>query len=185
MTLTNRLDWRGWALIASAVISAILALNYLFDLSHGKAWMVAALLGTLLFMAGLTVVVALQEGDQLQLVGIGLMELAAAIAFVLTAIALFGGSFSDSLATTSAMIGMIGDVIVGALTIRRKVFPVWVGWLLGISGVVNFVTGQLDGGTWLRVVASIGALLAAGAIAAYGWIAVQRARPAEAAPRPA
>jgi hypothetical protein len=151
-----------------------LAFWFLFDLGSSTPLTSLQLLGVGLFLVGLVALAAvLQPFGRAGLIGVGLMAAGAAIACVLLTLSLSGSHVSEDVATTSALCGMLGDLIVGASSIRQRLFPVWAGWLLGISGVINFVTGQLDGGTWLRVVAAFGALLGAAAIAGYGWTIAQ------------
>jgi hypothetical protein len=174
MNATQWLRLGGWILVANAVIGAFLAFWFLFDLGSSKPLTSLQLIGIGLLLVGLVALAAiLQPYGRAGLIGVGLIAVGAAIAFVLLALSLSGNHVSEDVATTSALCGMLGDLIVGAISIRQRLFPIWAGWLLGISGVINFVTGQLDGGTWLRIVAATGALLGAAAIAGYGWTIAQ------------
>jgi hypothetical protein len=172
----------GWALLGNALIGAVFALLLLFDVSIPKGVTLIQIGGVLLFLVGLLAIPMLQpRGAQPQLLGLGLLALAAIIAGAGLTLYLFDSELPRGLPFTSALVGMLGDLLVGALTVRERVIPAWAGWLLALAGVVNFVTGQLDGGDWLRIVAALGALLGAVAVAGYGWTAVERG----AEPRPA
>jgi hypothetical protein len=169
----------GWALLASALLGSVLTIALLLDPSQSTPFADLARLGApLLLLLGLPALQATQPvTGRAGQVGLGLMGLAAAIAFVVTLRSLTGGAdFAPAVPFTSALAAMVGDALVGALTVRARVFPAWVGWLLAVSGVINFGTGLLSGVLDLFVLAVVGAGLGIAAITGYGWTIVRRGR---------
>jgi hypothetical protein len=175
MTGEQQMRLGGWALLINALIGAVFALLLLFDVSYPRGVTLVQLVGVLLFLVGLQTIALLQpRGGQVQWIGLSVMALAAMIAGVGLILFLLDRELPDPLPFTSALCGMLGDLLVAAITLRQHAVPRWAAWLLAVSGVVNLVTGQLDGGDWLRIVAAGGAVLGAAAIAGYGSTAVAR-----------
>jgi len=80
-----------------------------------------------------------------------------------------GDGVSPIVPLVSAVAGLVGDLLVGILTVFAGTFPAWTGWLLALAGVANFSTGLLSGAIDLSLVAALGELLGVAAIAGYGW----------------
>lgn len=177
----------GWALVGGGVIGAILALLALFSVARSDALLVVQLVAILLVIVGLPVIqLAQPAAGRLGWLGIGLMELAAVIALVIVALSwLTNADIPSAAPFTSALAGLIGDILVGYLTVRVRVFPTWIGWTLAATGVVNFVAGLLPPSDVVAVVAELFAIAAAAALAGYGWSIVQRPRKVDASPSPA
>ncbi|HEV8192194.1 MAG TPA: hypothetical protein VGP82_12050 [Ktedonobacterales bacterium] len=109
---------------------------------------VLARLGAPLFLLlGLPAIQATQPATRRAgQVGLGLMGLAAATALLVALRSLTGGAdFAPAVPFASALARMVGDVLVGALTVRARIFPAWVGWLLAVSGLINLGKGLLSG----------------------------------------
>jgi hypothetical protein len=169
----------GLALLASALLGVVVTLGVLLDPSQSSPLVELARLGApLCLLLGLPAIQATQPATgRAGQVGLGLMGLAAAIAFVVTLRSLAGGAdFAPVVPFASAFAGMVGDVLVGALTVRTRVFPTWVGWLLAVSGLINVGTGLLSGAIDLIALAVFGAVLGLLAIAGYGWTIIRLGR---------
>ena len=175
----------GWVLVANAVVGTVLLLDWALDLPHPTPLTMLQLLGIILFLIGIPTIQAAQpETGRSGQAGIGLMELGSAIAFVLVLGDLVSNTdFPSSVPFTSALLGMIGNVLVGVLTIRARRFPVWAGWFLAFSGVINFATGQLSDAIGFKILTGFGTLMGILAIAQYGWTIVQAERAEQAEPR--
>jgi hypothetical protein len=177
----NGLDTRllaGWALVISGLVNVVFSVVVIFNLPQPGALMIIVSLATLLLIVGLPAVQLSQPATGWPgWLGIGLMELAAVIAFVVSLLSLLTSlNIPSGVPFTSALAGMIGDILVGLLTIRARVFPAWIGWALAISGVVNFAGGLLPNQPWLPVVVGLFEIAGAVAIAGYGWSIVQSLR---------
>jgi hypothetical protein len=115
-----------------------------------------SLVTVVLFILGIPAVSSSQSLGTAGLVGIIAVELAAIIAL---SINLMGGSVvSDLLPLTSVLAGALGRIILGWLTVQRKVFPAWVGWAFLAQGVLN-----LAGFIYFYDLESIGPALGAAA----------------------
>lgn len=174
----------GWALLGGGLISAVLALLMLFNVPASDALRVVQLVATLLVIVGLPAIQLTQPTTgQLGWLGIGLMELAAVIAFIVVSISwLTSADIPSAVPFISALAGLAGYVLVGYLTIRAHIFPAWTGWALAAVGVVNFAAGLLPASAALAVIAGLFALAGAVAIAGYGWSIVQRPQKSDATP---
>jgi hypothetical protein len=105
------------------------------------------------------------------------MGVAAAIAFVVVLrLSACVASSAGIVPFISALAGAAGGVLVGMLTVRARRFPAWVGWLLAVWGTINVGTGLVVSVVDLKVLAGVGELLGALAIAGYGWTIVQAGR---------
>jgi hypothetical protein len=125
--------YQGYALIVSAVVFLV---SSFVDVGS-----IVNIIAALLFIYGIAGVHPIQsKGSTLGLVGMGLIILAAVIAFGFS-VGLFsvGDTNSGMLISTSAYAGMIGRVITGWLTINKKSFPAWVGVALIIEGVLTVI----------------------------------------------
>src|SRR5512138_3749378 len=112
---------QGWALVLSAICLLLGSFLPASNASH-----VIAIVGTVLFVLGVPAIQALQPERTIGWIGILLLEIAALIALLFQ----LGMLASSPLALTSAIIGMLGRVIIGYLTARRSGFPAWPGWAL-------------------------------------------------------
>src|SRR5512143_1604541 len=132
---------QGLALMLSAVclLLGLLGLNS----SLGP---VVTIIGILLFMLGIPAIQAVQPTGWLGVAGIVLLELGALIALGFR-LDLVSASLASGLSLTSALLGMLGAVIVGWLTTREHVFPGWVGWAFLFQGLLNFISGMFDFGS--------------------------------------
>jgi hypothetical protein len=160
----------GWALLVSAAIGLVVVVALALDVSSSTPLALAQLMGSALFLLGLPAIQATQPAtERLGQLGLALIGLAAAIAFAAGLLLLSGvGDIPPGVPITSALAGLAGDVLVAVLTLRARVFPAWVGWLLASSGVLNLVTGLLPKAVDLTALAVCGALLGVVAIAGYG-----------------
>jgi len=175
----------GCALIANAAIGVVLLGDSALNLSHPAALTVVQLLGILVYVAGIPMIQLSQpqagRGGQ---IAIALLELSAAVAFVMIFVNLVSSSdLPSAAAASSALLGMGGGVLLGVFTIRLHRFPTWVGWFLAISVTVNFVTGQLSDALGFKILAECGILLGILATAQYGWTIVQAYSMDETQPR--
>lgn len=156
---------QGAALIVSAVIDLVGLIG-----SGTPAVRFLFLLGSLLLIFGVLAIEPVQQAGSLDWFGIALVVLAAAIALVLSLMSMSGGgNFGDAIPLVSAILGGVGRVIVGWLTTRRKVFPVWAGWAFMAEGILNLVGGLLANAPFGEAVGILVALLGAAALFAYGW----------------
>jgi hypothetical protein len=169
----------GWALLASTLIGVFLSVEMLVSGANTPAPItIVQLVGFLLFIAGLPAIQAVQpQTGRLGQLGLVLLGLGAGIAFVVVAVYLAGGSTSSLLPFASALTAVVGSIVVGWVTIRVGVFPVWIGWLLLVTGVLTFATGYLPSGTVATAVNFVVGLASAVPVAGYGWVIVQRSRP--------
>jgi hypothetical protein len=128
--------------------------------------------GLILFILGIPAIYSAQPTGWLGLLGIVLLELAALIALGFR-LQMLPASMSDGLSLTSAVLGMLGAVIVGWLTTREHVFPAWVGWLFIIQGLLNFFTGLFNTGAQGKSFFILIAILQAVATFVYGYFIYQ------------
>ncbi len=121
---------QGLALLLSAVCLLLGA--------FGPRTVIFVTIGIILFILAIPAVYSTQPTGWIGLAGIVLLELAALIALGFR-LDLVPPSLGDSLSLTSAILGMLGAVIVGWLTTREHVFPAWVGWVFMVQGLLNFL----------------------------------------------
>ena len=126
---------QGLALILSAVCLLLGA--------FGLQPVIFITIGLILFILGIPAIYSAQPTGWIGLLGIVLLELAALIALGFR-LQILSPSLSDGLSLTSAILGMVGAVIVGWLTTREHVFPTWVGWVFMVQGLLNFITGLFN-----------------------------------------
>jgi hypothetical protein len=163
---------QGAVLIISAVIDLVGLIG-----SGTSAVRFLFLIGALLLIFGVLAIEPVQQAGTLDWVGIALIELAAIIALMLNILSMSGGgNLSIAIPLTSAILGGIGRVVVGWLSTRRNVFPVWAGWAFIAEGVLNFIGGLLGNAPFAEPVGILVALLGAAALFAYGWGIMQRSR---------
>ncbi len=156
---------QGAALIISAVINLVGLIG-----SGTSAVRFLFLLGALLLIFGALAIEPVQQAGTLDWAGVILIVLAAIIAFIINITSMAGAAVSSSaIPLTSAILGAVGRVIVGWLTTRRTVFPVWAGWALIGEGILNFVGGLLSSASLGTALGVLSVLLGAAALFAYGW----------------
>ena len=156
---THRLH--GLALILGAVCSVLT----LFD-SESTPFLYISILGVLLFIFGIPAVQVSQPSGSVGLIGMSLLILAAVIALGFR-VGIFGcTNFDGALVATSALSGVAGRLIVGWLTVQKRVFAPWIGWAFMVEGLFNLV-GFLDLPALINIV-TVGVTLA-GAAAQIGY----------------
>jgi hypothetical protein len=172
----------GWALLLSAAISL---LSTTWDALIGGSPAAApiraiVLLGSVLFVLGLPAIWALQpQIGRVGLAGLVLMAIGAVVALAINLYFLLGGAGIDAaLPFASALIGVLGALIVGGQTVRVRVVATWIGWLLICGGVLNFAGGLTDARSVAGPVSFLGVAAGAVAIGALGWNIVVHRRAA-------
>ena len=130
-------------------------------------------IGIILFILGIPAVYSAQPTGWIGLAGIVLLELAALISLGFRLHMVPPSSLGDSLSLTSAILGMLGAVIIGWLTTRGNVFPAWVGWLFMAQGLLNFITGLFNIGAPGRSFLILIPILQTVATFAYGYFIYQ------------
>jgi hypothetical protein len=166
--------------LGALALGLIGLLSYLYLMSYPAAGALARyqLAGLALLLIGLPAIQLTQpQTGPLGWLGVGLMEVAAAVLFtsVLT-FWLAGAEIAQVAQFLGALAGLAGDLLVGYLTARAGVFPAWAGLSLAAAGVVTFALGLTPPSTILGVITSLFAMLGGLAIAAYGWGITQRLR---------
>ncbi len=162
----------GWALLVSAGISLLSATwDDLFSGSPTPLIRGITLLGSLLFIIGLPAIQLRQpQIGRLGQLGLLLLGIGAIMAFLINVFFLAGGTgVNDALPFTSALVGLLGALIVGWRTSRARVVSVWIGWLLIAGSVLNFASGFAGVQPLADMFGFMGALVGAAAIAGYGW----------------
>jgi hypothetical protein len=159
---------QGLALILSA---ACLLIGLL--ITNSSFAPAIAILGILLFMVGIPAVHSMQPTGWLGLTGIVLLELAALIA-LLFRLDLVPSGAGGSLSLASAILGMLGAIIVGWLTTREHVFPAWLGWLFIVYGLLNFAGGLISFGSMAGAISILIGLLDIVVLAGYGYFIYQK-----------
>jgi hypothetical protein len=156
---------QGAALIISAVIGLVGLIG-----SGTAAVRALFILGGLLLIFGVPAIELVQQAGMLDWVGIALIELAAIIALVLNIGSVSGASITSSaIPLLSAILGGVGRVIVGWLTIQRGAFMKWVGWAFVAEGILNLVGGLIGSSALASAVGILVVLLGAAALLGYGW----------------
>jgi hypothetical protein len=135
-----------------------------------------ALIGSVLFILYIPAIHAFQPGGLIGLVGIILVELAAIIALGFQIGLLNSSSLGDALALASASAGVLGRLIVGWLTTRKKVFPAWVGWVFMAVGVIVLIGGIFHFDPVPNMYSVIVGLLGVAALFGYGFTIYRRQR---------
>ena len=82
----------------------------------------------------------------------------------------------DLVPLLSAVFNLLGSIIVGWVTIRARVFPAAVGWLLMVGGVLNLLGGLTPAGLFTTLLGIVSGLAGAVAMAGYGWTIVGSTR---------
>ena len=87
-----------------------------------------------------------------------------------------GSSRNALVPLSSSVCNALGSVVVGWLTIRARVFPAAVGWLLLVGGVLNLLGGLTPAGLFTTLLGIVSGLPGAIASAGYGWTIVRSTR---------
>lgn len=160
----------GYALCVSALISLLQTLWYNLGGDNSTVLAVVALLGGVLFIAGLPAIQGMQpQTGRLGQVGLALMAAAALIALgVILYSAVSESDAGELVPLVSALLALAGDLLVGWVTVRAGVFAPWVGWLLMAGGVLNFVGGLMPAGGPATAVGLVSAVVMPVALIGYG-----------------
>jgi hypothetical protein len=162
--------FQGWALIVSGVIDLLSLIR-----SDSTFFRVLLLVGTVLLIVGVPAIESVQRSGTPGLIGIILIELGAILALVLNFMALGGSAdLGAALPLTSALAGAIGRVIVGLVTVQKKVFAPWIGWAFIIEGLVNLVGGVFAVPLLSATAGVVVPIVGAAALLGYGWGIVSR-----------
>jgi hypothetical protein len=131
-----------------------------------------------LLILGLPAIQSLQpQTGRLGQAGLWCLGIAVGIAFVVRVILLVSTvDVGDMIPLISTLFGLVGSVVIGWVTIRARVFPAAVGWLLIVGGILNFLGGLTPAGLFTTLVGISSALAEAVAIAGYGWTIVGSTR---------
>jgi hypothetical protein len=168
----------GWALLANGFMTLLLVIGYEVIGGDAPILRVAGIVLSVLLLLGLSAIWGLQpQTGRPGQAGLWCLGIGAVIALVVRALSL--GSqvdVGDLVPLLSAMFGLIGSVVVGWMTIRARVFPAVVGWLLIVGGVLNLLGGLTPAGLFTTLVGITSALAEAVATAGYGWTIVGSTR---------
>lgn len=175
---------RGLALLINAVIGAVIGFINLADVMAGEGgWLsIVNVALTLLFIFGLPAIWELQPqtGRPGQL-GLWCLGIAAGIALAVQVVFLVSTQGVNSLIPwSSAVFFLAGALLVGWLTIRARVFPAALGWLLMLGGVLNLVGGLMPNGLATTIVGITSLLAQTLSFAGYGWMIVRHSTSARA-----
>jgi hypothetical protein len=160
----------GYALCISAVISLLLTLWYRLGGDNSTTVRVVALVGGILVLLGLPAIQWMQpQTGRPGQVGLALMAIGALIALGINAYSATGGSdVGDLVPLASALTGLVGDLVVGWVTMRAGIFPTWVGELLIAGGVLNFIGGLLPEGALASAMGLLDAIAIPLALIGFG-----------------
>jgi hypothetical protein len=141
---------------------------------------------SLLLIVGLWGIWQMQpQTGRLGQIGLWCLGAAAGIAFLVRLVVLTQvADPGEAVPFISALLGLIGGLLVGWSTVRAQVFHPALGWLLLLSGALNFVGGLLPGGPVTTVVGILTAVAQAGALGGYGWTMLRSAAVVRHAPVP-
>lgn len=165
----NWIRLSGWALILSALIFLFgFAWDHVLNGPFTVFTVVLGVVGNILFLAGLPGIQQSQpQTGRPGQAGLLLMALGSVIAIVANLlIRLLGADLGDWIPLTSALAGSLGSLIVGALTVRAKVFQPWIGWLLMIGAILNVLAPILP--PQAIFISQIGLFAQSAALIGYG-----------------
>jgi hypothetical protein len=168
----------GWALLASGFVTLLLVIGYTVSGGDALIFPIAGAVGSALFLLGLPAMWALQpQTGRLGQAGLWCLGIGASIALVVRLL-LLGSQVDvgDLVPLLSAVFNLLGSIIVGWVTIRARVFPAAVGWLLIVGGVLNLLGGLTPADLFTTLVGIISGLAGAVAVAGYGWTLVGSTR---------
>jgi hypothetical protein len=165
------------------VINAVINLANI--VTGGSGWpSIVNVVLTLLFIFGLPAIWERQpQTGRLGQMGLWCLGIAAGIALVVQLVFLASARGMNSLIPwSSALLFLAGAILVGRLTVRARVFPAALGWLLMLAGVANLVGGLTPDGLATTIVGITSMLAQTAAFAGYGWIIVRRSTSVRAHP---
>jgi len=168
----------GWALLASGFVTLLLVIGYTVSGGDTLIFPIAGAVGSVLFLLGLPAMWALQpQTGRPGQAGLWCLGIGASIALVVRLL-LLGSQVDvgDLVPLLSAVFNLLGSIIVGWVTIRARVFPAAVGWLLIVGGVLNLLGGLTPAGLFTTLVGIVSGLAGAVAVAGYGWTLVGSTR---------
>ena len=168
----------GWALLANGFVVLLMVIGSAVTGGNAPIFLVAGEVLSVLLVLGLPAIQALQpQTGRLGQAGLWCLGIGAGLAFVVRMILLVSTIDVGEIAPlSSALFGLVGSVVVGWMTIRARVFPAVVGWLLLIGGILNILSAYTPAGFFTTMLGSISALAGAVALAGYGWTIVGSAR---------
>jgi hypothetical protein len=168
----------GWALLASGFVALLLVIGYAATGGDALIFPIAGAAGSVLLLLGLPAMWALQpQTGRLGQVGLWCLGIGASIALVVRLLLLVSTvDVGDLVPLLSAVFNLLGSVVVGWLTIRARVFPAAVGWLLMVGGVLNLLGGLTPAGFFTTLLGIVSGLAGAVAVAGYGWTIVGSTR---------
>ena len=168
----------GWALLASGFVTLLLVIGYTVSGGDALIFPIAGAVGSALFLLGLPAMWALQpQTGRPGQAGLWCLGIGASIALVVRLL-LLGSQVDvgDLVPLLSAVFNLLGSIIVGWVTIRARVFPAAVGWLLIVGGVLNLLGGLTPADLFTTLVGIISGLAGTVAVAGYGWTLVGSTR---------
>lgn len=137
-----------WALLASGFVTLLLVIGYTVTGDDALIFPIAGAAGSALLLLGLPAMWELQpQTGRPGQAGLWCLGIGAGIALVVRMLSL--GSqvdVGDLVPLSSSLFNLLGSVVVGWLTIRARVFPVAVSWLLLVGGVPNLLGGLTPAG---------------------------------------
>jgi hypothetical protein len=168
----------GWALLASGFVTLLLVIGYTVSGGDTLIFPIAGAVGSVLFLLGLPAMWALQpQTGRPGQAGLWCLGIGASIALVVRLLLLVSTvDVGDLVPLLSAVFNLLGSIIVGWVTIRARVFPAAVGWLLIVGGVLNLLGGLTPAGLFTTLVGIVSGLAGAVAVAGYGWTLVGSTR---------
>ena len=168
----------GWALLASGFVTLLLVIGYTVSGGDTLIFPIAGAVGSALFLLGLPAMWALQpQTGRPGQAGLWCLGIGASIALVVRLLLLVSTvDVGDLVPLLSAVFNLLGSIIVGWVTIRARVFPAAVGWLLIVGGVLNLLGGLTPAGLFTTLVGIVSGLAGAVAVAGYGWTLVGSTR---------
>jgi hypothetical protein len=168
----------GWALLASGFVTLLLVIGYTVSGGDALIFPIAGAVGSALFLLGLPAMWALQpQTGRPGQAGLWCLGIGASIALVVRLLLLVSTvDVGDLVPLLSAVFNLLGSIIVGWVTIRARVFPAAVGWLLIVGGVLNLLGGLTPADLFTTLVGIVSGLAGAVAVAGYGWTLVGSTR---------
>jgi hypothetical protein len=169
----------GWALLINVFLTLVMLIAMTTSVGGDTVFAIIGLALDPLLIVGLVAIGTMLPHTgrlgQLGLIGLWLLGLAAGIAFAVRLLLLTSAfETGEIIPLSSAVLGLVGSLLVGWVTIQTKVFHPVIGWLLIVGGVLNLVSGVVPGGDIAFVVAVVTTLAQAGALGGYGWTMLQR-----------
>jgi hypothetical protein len=168
----------GSSLLADGFVMLLLVIGYTVTGGDAPIFPVAGAVVSVLLLLGLPAMWALQpHTGRFGQAGLWCLGIGAGIALVVRVLSLVSTvDVGDLVALLSAVFNLLGSVVVGWLTIRARVFPAAVGWLLLVSGVLNLLGGLTPAGLFTTLLGVVSGLAGAVASAGYGWTIVGSTR---------